>query len=332
MSHATTFTGKEGGYFGRNIGTACRPAAAVTAEELFFISGLVWADGTITIDPVPKGEGIADQTNPPPGSAYCVVSQDYTGAPLATRCFDVDFQNPETLEASDVALFRVALPDDPRASRILVSQGGSVVAQIEKSLHVPNVKVLTPNGGESWPGSGLQEITWAGSDLDGDPLTYRVEYSPDGTRWRPVAAGTTETRLQVDAKYLPGGRNARIRVMANDGFNEANDQSNAGFIVAAKGPQAFILAPSSTQQIASGTRLWLEGSAIDLEDEELGDERLTWSSSRDGTLGSGRQIGVHLTWGAHTITLTATDSDGNRALATMSIFVGDRIYLPLMIR
>jgi hypothetical protein len=46
-------------------------------------------------------------------------------------------------------------------------------------------------------------------------------------------------------------------------------------------------------------------------------------------MGAGRQLTLfNPSPGMHTITLTATDSDGNEGTATVSIFVGHRIYLP----
>ncbi len=81
-----------------------------------------------------------------------------------------------------------------------------------------------------------------------------------------------------------------------------------------------------------GTPLWLQGYACDLEDGTLPDTALRWSSSRDGNLGTGSQVLVILSPGEHVITLTATDSDGNVTTATVRVYAGHKIYLPLVLR
>ena len=86
-----------------------------------------------------------------------------------------------------------------------------------------------------------------------------------------------------------------------------------------------------------GLGLWytyvrLEGSAIDSEDGPLGGASLLWSTDRtdihkDSFLGNGGVVRAILysnictgVW--HTITLTATDSKGNVAVASVKIFIG----------
>jgi len=56
------------------------------------------------------------------------------------------------------------------------------------SAHAPQVTLLSPNGGEAWPPYGEHTVTWTGSDADGDPLRYILQYSPDGgATWQAVA-------------------------------------------------------------------------------------------------------------------------------------------------
>jgi len=64
-------------------------------------------------------------------------------------------------------------------------------------------------------------------------------------------------------------------------------------------------------------------------------DALAWSSDRDGPLGSGRSGGfTALSAGEHTITLTATDSDGMTGAASATLYVGElapiRLYVPLI--
>ena len=68
--------------------------------------------------------------------------------------------------------------------------------------------------------------------------------------------------------------------------------------------------------------LVFEGQAYDLEDGPVADSRLAWSSNLDGSLGAGRTMSTDaLSDGPHTITLSATDSDGNRSTASIALQV-----------
>ena len=73
----------------------------------------------------------------------------------------------------------------------------------------------------------------------------------------------------------------------------------------------------------------LQGTGQDLEDGTLPDENLTWSSNKQGGLGSGPSLGMNsLQPGLHIITLTATDSFGAKSSSTVQVFIGYRTYSP----
>jgi hypothetical protein len=305
--------------------------SAIT-QPYFIASGLLYTDDTAILDPIWVITPTVAPQNPPTGTHYCLEAQDAGGTVLSGYCFDLAFRNYETGEATNVDGFNLMLPYPSGAARIVLRKGAQQLAIRPVSAHVPTVTVLSPNGGETWAATGTYTITWTASDADGDPLAYSVLYSPNGSDWLPVAAGITQTQVAVNAAELAGGNAARVRVLASDGVNTTADESDAPFTVARKAPQAFILSPERDITIAPGTPLWLQGYAYDLEDGTLPDMALRWSSSRDGNLGTGSQVLVSLSPGEHVITLTATDSDGNVTSATVRVYVGHKVYLPLVLR
>ncbi len=87
-------------------------------------------------------------------------------------------------------------------------------------------------------------------------------------------------------------------------------------------PVASINSPSSNQVILQNASITFAGSATDAEDGSLSGSALNWTSSRDGNLGNGTsQTENGLSVGTHTITLSATDSDGLSDADTVQVIV-----------
>ncbi len=119
----------------------------------------------------------------------------------------------------------------------------------------------------------------------------------------------------------------------SDGVNTTADVSDAPFRVARKAALVFLLAPAERTHLLPGQSVFLQGLATDPEDGPLSGEALAWSSDVDGPLGEGTDVAVEsLTPGPHRITLRATDGDGMVGSASVNIFVGYRVYLPLVLR
>ena len=87
-------------------------------------------------------------------------------------------------------------------------------------------------------------------------------------------------------------------------------------------PDATINTPDAGETFSRGEPITFHGEASDAEDGALSGASLVWSSSLDGTFGSGGSlIKTTLSEGTHVITLTATDSDGATATDTVTIYV-----------
>jgi hypothetical protein len=118
-------------------------------------------------------------------------------------------------------------------------------------------------------------------------------------------------------------------VIASDGFNNGEDTSDADFTVADNAPAVQINAPAQGSLVPPGAALQLSGDATDLEDGELPEESFVWMEGQD-VLGTGREALANLAPGPHTLTLTVSDQAGNISTAAVDLFVGLRIYLPMI--
>ena len=296
-------------------------AASRQEVEALRISGII-DDNVLEMSPIQTIQAGEFTPDDPQGS-YLLELQDANRVVLSSLRFQPWVT--ETAEGEKMSItsgyFSLIVPRPPGLKYIVVKslETSETMGTVTVSAHPPTVQVLSPRGGETV--SGRYTVKWEASDPDGDPLVYTVLYSHDGTRWGVLANYLTGTSYQWDTSKSPGGTNARIRVIATDGVNTASDVS-APFTVAVKPPEAFIVAPEDGARDSLGAMAVFVGAAYDLEDGELSGEQLSWSSSIDGPLGTGESLATTaLSLGTHTVTLTATDSDGNTARDTITFTV-----------
>ncbi len=87
-------------------------------------------------------------------------------------------------------------------------------------------------------------------------------------------------------------------------------------------PVVALDSPGNGDAFASGDTVELRGGAEDPEDGTLTAGSLLWASSLDGSLGTGDSLDVDtLANGAHTLSLTATDSGGASASRSVQVVV-----------
>jgi hypothetical protein len=90
-----------------------------------------------------------------------------------------------------------------------------------------------------------------------------------------------------------------------------------------RSPTATITSPANGAIIAPNTPVTLTGTGSDPEDGALTGASLVFSDNVSGTLGTGGSVTLgSLSFGVHTITLTATDSKGAKGTATITVTVG----------
>ncbi|PDV99238.1 BACON domain-containing protein [Candidatus Chloroploca asiatica] len=281
------------------------------------------------------GTGQFDQINVIEGSAelptsagdWSIVLLSGSGQELASYPFTParveDDESPE-----EPALFAEIIPWNPATARLELRQGTTTVDTRNVSGTAPTVTITEPTGGNL---SGDSVTTrWIGEDLDGDELSYTVLYSFDGgDTWRPIATDLAATELTVNLANLPGGESSRFRVIATDGVLTGQNDS-ATFGLPDKAPELTIVTPDEGATYYPAQPVALEASAYDLEDGELTDQALVWSSTQDGELGNGSLLTIdNLSTNTHVISVTATDSQGQQTTLTRTLTIASAIDVPL---
>jgi len=262
---------------------------------------------------------------------YSIELQDAAGAPLFVRHFDP--QDPYDGTEPDEGSFWEWLPFRPETRRIVFRRGDAVVGERTVSARPPEATLLSPNGGENWEGAGPFAITWLMSDPDGDEVTARLLYSADrGESWKPLAGNLTSTTFELDASVLPGSEAAIVRLLVSDGVLTSTDENDMPFRVGRKAPLVFLLEPPEGARLAPGQPVYLTAAATDPEDGPLTGEAFAWSSDVDGPLGLGTDLILDgLSPGAHRLTVRASDSDGVEGTASVNVFAGSSLYLPVIL-
>lgn len=316
------------------LDAATQARLAAPVETLFVVGSVNLTQDTGELGPGYRWMSDEAPVAPEPGE-YSLRLEGAGGTVLSETPFTVGHLDPPPADEDEVVPFAVEVLFDTATARIVLLHNGVELASRSVSAHAPTVTVTAPNGGETV--TETVKVTWQAEDADGGSLSYSVQYSCDGgDTWEPLAVELAEARFDLDLTALPGGNQCLVRVLATDGVNIGEDQSDGMFSVPRKGPTARILFPGEGWYTPAQTVV-VEGAAYDPEDGDLAGEALLWSSDVDGVLGSGgSQAFDDLTPGYHTITLTATDDDGRTGSASITIYVGEdwpvKVYLPLVTR
>jgi hypothetical protein len=204
--------------------------------DTLVISGLVNPDSTIELDPFLRKEVprlILDSTQSGP---YTLKLLDNAGNVLLSQSFDV----LHPTHGPEKSRIHLVVPFVAGFKRIVIDNGTRTLYDKETSPNAPNIKIEAPNGGEIWS-SGAQTVRWTADDPDGDPLTFLVQYSPDGGQhWETIRdVGPDEPRqLELNVSDFTPSQQGVFRLTASDGFNTAYDLSDGFFSLGTSSPPA----------------------------------------------------------------------------------------------
>lgn len=305
--------------------------ARSTTDRLLVVGTIHPAANAMSLQPLFILPNAAEIQPRVPGP-YAIVLRNAAGAELARYPFTPSESQsdpapaaggesePETELSVDELVPYVAGTD-----RVDIEGPGGVLTTVRAGPNLPSVRVLSPNGGEVLGGVTVP-VSWTASDVDGDPLTFNVQYSrDDGSSWEMVAQDLKATSVALDAINFQAGSRARIRVWVSDGIHTASDQSDGTFTVPNHVPTISITQPATDVTIAVGQTIALQGDAYDIDSGTLPGgfaSSLDWESDLDGFLGSGASLRLSdLSEGVHTITLTADDGRGGVASASVRVAV-----------
>jgi hypothetical protein len=221
----------------------------------------------------------------------------------------------------------------PGTTHVVLVHNGQVLDSRAISANKPTVTVTNPAQPVEWAADSTQTLAWAGSDADNDALSYTVLFSADsGANWDVMATERSTPTLEIDVNAMAGTENGLFRILATDGVNIGYSDSTP-VKIPNKAPIPLISEPGANRVFLPGQLVVLQGSVLDLEEGRLGEEKLNWSSDKQGALGTGASLPTNtLQLGEHLITLSVADSKGATASTTVKLMIGHEAFLPLINR
>ena len=250
--------------------------------------------------------------------------------------------DPHQDPGGEVVDLTAVLPWDDRVAGVSVRRGETVVGTVSVPTRAPAVRLVQSvttamaradqvrlEWEEETPSPPEPTVTAGDGTEPGDtaarpgagPTRYLLRYTHDGGEsWQAVAANLTGRSRMVDLGLLPGGEHCRFQILATSGLHTSLTDTEE-FEVSRKPRRAYLLAPGEGVTVGAGVPLMLRGGGFSPDAGVSEFDDVTWSSDRDGHVGTGYEAQVTLTPGRHRLTLTVPDGLGGVAQATRTVDV-----------
>ena len=185
---------------------------------------------------------------------------------------------------------------------------------------MPTAVITSPANNTTFVAGQDIVVAGVGTDGQGNALGSDVLQWVDSSIGSLLGYGSSVT-LRTS---VVGQHTIRFAVVDRNG-NYAFSYSTINIVAGApvnRAPSASISSPAAGASVVRGTNLSFVGAGSDPEDGTLSGNSLRWTSSINGAIGSGSSFSTSaLSVGTHTITLTATDSQGLNSFTTRTITV-----------
>ncbi|MEM7354913.1 MAG: endonuclease, partial [Acidobacteriota bacterium] len=208
-----------------------------------------------------------------------------------------------SIERTDLAgAWQIQGSPTPNATTLPPPSGGNTA---------PTVTISVPANGASFAEGTQVSFSGSANDTEDGDLSASLTWTSNldgslgagGSFAAALSVGThTVTAAVTDSGGLGGTDQITVTVNPNSP------------------PTVSISGPANGSTFTEGTTINFSGSASDTEDGSL-TTSLSWTSSLDGTIGSGGAFSAVLSVGTHTVTATVTDSGGLQGSDVITVTV-----------
>jgi hypothetical protein len=302
--------------FSGTIGSASAPVAnretkPVAKEESPLVTALLDPHGQVHFLSIAtvayKKPGASIRLN----SDYVFVARNREGAEVGRIPATAELNTGHHQEGPEASIILSARIPAKEVDSVEVEYKGKAVAKRLRSKSAPMVKLLSAEKGMSISRGESVEAKWQATDDDGDPLEIRIEFSEGKDKpFRPLFIGPNRGALKLAGHLFSATAQGRLRIIANDGFNET-EQIIEPVVVNAASPLLEILSPADTTVLPNTTPVRLRAAAFGDGDMPLSGEQIHWSL--DGAeVGTGLEVEVRdLKPGKHVARAIAAENKFN---------------------
>lgn len=192
----------------------------------------------------------------------------------------------------------------------LVSAGAITVQVVSRP---PAVTINSPRDGQKL----FDQDTITFTAMVNDP--EEPDFPAHHVRWTSDIAGDLDTGLTIQRALIAGSHT--ITATATDSKGITGKASLTIQVVTNTVPIVEITAPKDTDIFNNQDTITFTAKVTDPDEPSFPSGQVGWTSNLDGELGTGLAIQHKLTVGDHTITATATDSQGAAASDTVSLHI-----------
>ena len=241
-------------------------------------------------------------------SEYVFVARNREGAEIARIPATLEVNTGHHHEATEPHIILSARIPGKEVDSLEVEYKGKVLAKRLRSKSAPVVKFVSDEKGMSISRAENVEAKWEATDNDGDPLEIRIEFSEGRDKpFRPLFIGPNRGAVKLAGHLFSATAQGRLRIIANDGFNET-EQIVEPFVVSAAPPTLEILSPADAILLPSTTPIRLRAAGFGDGDMPLSGEQIRWTLD-SAAVGTGLEVEVrNLKPGKHVGTVTATEN------------------------
>jgi hypothetical protein len=298
-------------------------------EQIAIVSGYMLEENgepTGSLGPVSlfPAAGLEVSAPPAPGP-YHLRFRDTGGQVLLDWSFDLDNQTDDRYVGPPYGVFSFAIPLPEVTVSIDFDLDNTNLDNKSASPNAPTLQVLTPNNGANL--SGEVAVSWNGSDLDGDKLSYTLLYSTPQEDHVLISA-VTDTSFMWDTSTLGPSQDGVLKVMATDGFLTTEAEVTGLVVEGGAFPMPFIEAPLEGAQYPEWAPIHAQASSFDPQGREVS---YSWTVVGGGQLGNGHMISVSdLGVGPKTIQLeTTAGPDAQNVEVNIVVYEdGDEDWIP----
>jgi hypothetical protein len=305
-------------------GTADYTAPAPTPGSFLLLNFRLRRGGEVELKPSYQLDGLPWFGDPRPELDVMIDLIDRRERVIAS--YRAHLHNPLQDPDGSYLDFHELLPLRDEVAAVAVIRGGQELARWQLDVQAPDLRLEEVRQLDRDGAGDLARLEWivAQEEQDAELSAAMVRYSADGGRtWQAVAADLRANHCLVNLDLLPGGEDCRFQVVISAGLAAATAVSEA-LTVRRKPRQAALISPQEDDTYRFGQPVILAGAAYSPDYGATPGEEVTWTSNRQGSLGSGQHLVVSdLRPGRHHIRLSASDGQGGDVSAGVWIQIGE---------